>query len=357
MSCNLNLLFLPCSKMGKAMTSAAMEPNSTRLQLMGGQGSHFPDVPSGKHFYVRVQGCNSCCEVMKVVGKDGDVLIVDRNNGVQCTCIHSNATVEYTLDNEYAYRDLTEYTPLTAVEPLVWNCDTNTLSVDCSKLFNKGCGCDCEDGKTDPGHGGTGGTGGLRGERGPKGDNGVGIDTMSVSATGMLMITLENGKTFSAGKLPQAKGVPGPRGEPGEKGDKGEQGEPGKSISSVSRQGNNMIAVMSDGTQTDLGSIVGPPGPQGPAGPTGEKGEQGRDGNIPYIQYVKAGNKARIFGPADKAVTIGYMTPEDAANKKPASATVNITTDSSGTAVFPAIPDGNFLEFRVDGRLIGIGVS
>lgn len=357
MSCNLNLLFLPCSKSGCGRTSAAMEPGSTRLQLMGGHGSHFPDVPQGKHYYVKVVGCNSCCEVMKVVGKDGDVLIIDRSQGTQCSCIHSNSPVTYSLDNEYAYKDLTEYTPLVAVEPLVWNCETNTISVDCSKLFSKGCGCDCEDGTTDPGQGTAGGGQGLRGERGPKGDPGPGIENIVVSPAGMMMITLEGGRTISAGKVPQAKGLPGPRGEKGDPGERGEQGVPGRNIVSIHREGDKAIATFDDGTKSDLGSVVGPAGPQGPQGEAGPKGDPGRDGNVPYIQYVKVGNKARIFGPANKAVTIGYMTPDDAAGKKPASATVNATTDNNGTAVIPAIPDGNFLEFSVDGRLIGIGVS
>lgn len=55
---------------------------------------------------------------MKVVGKEADVLIVERDNGTQCTCIHSNSSVRYSLDNAFAYQDLQHYIPLKVTDPL-----------------------------------------------------------------------------------------------------------------------------------------------------------------------------------------------------------------------------------------------
>lgn len=362
MSCKLGLVFLPCSKTGKGFTSASLEPNGTRLQLMNGHGKQFPDIVNQGHFYVRVSGCDSCCEVMKVIGKDADVLIVDRNFGTQCTCIHSNALVQYTLDNPYAYEDLSQYIPLKVTDPLTWNCETNTIGIDCSKLFSDecgSCGCDCEGGANageGPGTSGGGGTG-LRGERGEKGDQGVGITTMTVSAAGMLLVTLSDGRTVTAGKLPTAKGTPGERGPEGPIGPQGPRGDDGKSVAGARRDGDNLILTMEDGTEVNLGSVVGPEGPQGDPGPQGAQGPKGEDGTIPYITYVMGSKKGRIFGPANTAISIGYMSKADADTLKEPQVTMQVTTDENGNAAIPPIPAGNFIEYRINGRLVGIGES
>ena len=317
----------------------------------------FPDLTDGGYFYIRVSGCKSCCEIMKVVAKDGDVLTVERNFGTQCSCIHSNATVEYSLDNAFAYKDLTQYVPIKVTDPLTWNCETNTIGVDCSKLFSKDCGCDCEGPSEPSGNIGGGGTGGLRGERGEKGDRGDGIDIMVVSATNRLLVTLTNGKVIDAGALPQAKGLPGPPGERGEKGDPGPRGEDGARVTSARREGDNLFIDTSDGQSFNAGDITGPQGPKGDRGDKGEKGDPGRDGDVPYPQYVKANKKARFFGPANKQITIRYMTMDDADSLATSGVDMNILTDGKGNATLPPIPAGNFLEFYADGRLIGIGAS
>lgn len=360
MTCKLGLVFLPCSRTGKGFTAKALEPNGTRLQLMGGHGNHFPDLSNGGHFYVRVAGCDSCCEVMKVIGKDTDVLIIDRNYGTQCTCIHSNALVQYSLDNQWAYEDLSQYIPLKVTDPLTWNCETNTLGVDCSKLFSEecgSCGCDCEGGEHAGEGNGTGGGTGLRGEKGDRGDQGIGISNMAVSAAGMLMVTLTDGRTISAGKLPQAKGVPGERGERGLPGPQGDQGEPGRSISRAERRDNKLIIVMDDGFEVDLGDVTGPPGPKGDQGEPGPKGDRGEDGKIPYIVYVAGSKNGRIFGPANTRIQVGYMTKDKADKMEVPSASVTVVTDGNGNASIPLIPAGNFIEYRVNSRLVGIGVS
>lgn len=144
MTCKLGLVFLPCSRSGRSIIAQPVEPSGTRLQLMTGGGSQFPDLSNGGYFYIRVTGCNNCCEVMKVVAKDTDVLVVERNNGTQCNCIQSNSSVVYSLDNAYAYQDLSHYIPLKVTDPLTFNCETNTIGIDCSKLPLSDCGCGCD---------------------------------------------------------------------------------------------------------------------------------------------------------------------------------------------------------------------
>lgn len=355
MSCSLGLIFLPCSRSGKGLTAKALDPDGRKLQLMAGHGSRFPDVVGGGHYYVRVEGCNSCCEVMKVVGKDADVLIVERDYGTQCNCIHSNSSVQYSLDNAFAYQDLAAYIPIKVTDPLSWNCETNTLSIDCSKLFDGSCGdcgCDCENGTPDNEVTGSGAN--LRGGKGDKGDPGVGISNITITAAGFMTVTLDNGKVIQAGKVPQAKGVPGDKGDKGDKGDQGDKGDPGKSIAGVRVDNYEMIVTMEDGTETNVGNIRGAKGDKGDPGAKGDKGDKG---DLPYVQYIQVGNKARIFGPANTNITIGYMTTDDAAANKAYSASSNARTNGNGSATIPALPAGMFLEFYADGKLVGIGSS
>ena len=101
MACDKPLIFLSCDSSGQARTAQAVNINDTVIQLMRGQGSRFPEVPNGKWFYIRVVGCDSCCETMRVVGRDGDKLHVQRGFGTQCTCIKSNSLITYTTDTQY----------------------------------------------------------------------------------------------------------------------------------------------------------------------------------------------------------------------------------------------------------------
>lgn len=353
-------MFLPCDRTGRGRLSKPLDQDQNRLHLYNGNGTLFPDISNGQHFYVRVSGCNSCCEVMKVIGKDGDILTVDRSFGTQCSCIHSNAEVVYTLDNAYAYHDLRSYIPINVTEPLMWNCETNTISVDCSKLFSNACGCNDENvvpPSSDGAQPGVAAGTGLRGERGEQGPQGIGIGTATVSATGRLLITRTDGKIIDAGALPVAKGVPGPAGERGPAGDQGPQGEDGTSVTSARQESDNLIISMSDGAEHNVGNVKGPKGDKGEKGDAGPKGDAGRDGINQYPQYVRVGDRGRIFGPSSAELKIVYITKSDAAAGKKTGATVSVQLDSLGTAVFPAIPQDNFLEFYVGSRLIGIGES
>ena len=263
MACEKPLIFLSCDSSGQARTAQAVNPNDTVIQLMRGQGSRFPEVPNGKWFYVRVVGCDSCCETMRVVGRDGDKLHVQRGFGTQCTCIKSNSLITYTTDTQYFFEDLLSVLPLNVTDPLKYNCETNTLSVDCAKLFSSKCGgCGCEGTSNtaaaeNPAPAGGGGAG-LRGPKGDKGDAGVGIQSMTVSATKRLLVTLSDGRIIDAGMVPTAAGVPGERGAPGEKGEKGEKGDAGTSLVEFTMQNGNLIAAMSNGDTKNLGSVIGP---------------------------------------------------------------------------------------------------
>lgn len=305
MSCEKPLIFLSCELSGQGRTAQAVNPKDTVIQLMNGQGSRFPQIPNGKWFYIRVVGCDSCCETMRVVGRDGDTLHVQRGFGTQCTCIKSNSLVSYTTDTQYFFEDLLSVLPLNVADPLAYNCETNTLSVDCAKLFSSKCGgCGCEGSSAAVENAPSASGSGLRGPKGDKGDAGVGIESMKVSATKRLMITFTDGRVADAGVIPTTSGVQGPRGEKGDTGERGEKGDDGVSVVEFTLQDGNLVAAMSDGNTKNLGSVVGPQGPEGPQGPQGEIGKDGYT-----FSYVEDATSAYLSGRPGASVKLVIMSP------------------------------------------------
>lgn len=78
------------------------------------------------------------------------------------------------------------------------------------------------------------------------------------------------GPTGPAGE----QGPIGPTGPSGSPGEQGPQGEQGVSVvdAQVSPNPGNLVITLSDGTQIDAGTVVGPPGPTGDQGPPGPSG-------------------------------------------------------------------------------------
>lgn len=245
MACRSNLVFLSCAQSGCGFTSKAVSDETTRIRLMRGHGKNFPKAGGGLHYYITVEGCNTCCELMRVIDKDEDTLIVERGLVSACSCIGSNAKVTYNTNNVHFFNDINNVIPLNVISPLRWDCETNTLSVDCAELFKSGCGeCGCEEGSDD--NYTTGGVG-LRGEKGEKGDTGPGIVGANVSPSGVLTFVLDNGESIVAtGRVPR-----GPRGEKGDNGATGSQGDAGTSGEATTfvggeRRGTDMVLKTAD---------------------------------------------------------------------------------------------------------------
>lgn len=350
MTCKFNLRTLPCDRLGLARTSQAIHKESTKIQLQAGGGSHFPQLDPDEYFYVKLKGCNSCCEVMKVIGVERDVLTVEREQGKQCECINANATVEYSIDNHRVYEDMMNHIPLTVTDPLVWNCENNTLSVDCTKLFSKGCGgCDCEDTDTGSSDGpsGSGVASGLRGEKGPKGDQGVGISSVAISPAGRLLITLSSGAVVDAGKLPTAKGTVGAEGPVGPRGEQGPEGEPGRGIQVARVNGDNLQITFDDGDVFDAGNVRGPQGDkgdQGDQGPKGDRGDRGLNASI-----VKAGEQYYIYYQPNTDLT--FMSEDG-------SELGTTRTDKDGLGKWAITnPTPGLVKIMVGETLVGIGAT
>lgn len=74
-------------------------------------------------------------------------------------------------------------------------------------------------------------------------------------------------------------GGPGMQGPPGPP---GMQGPPGVGIHfvGIDQGSGNLVIIFSDGTQTVVGQVVGPPGPSGPQGEVGPPGPEGPQGEV-----------------------------------------------------------------------------
>ena len=301
MACNNNLVFISCEYSGIGFTSKAVPEDATRIQLMKGHGKNFPPVTKGSHFYITVEGCNSCCETMRVVGIDGDVLEVERNLGDACTCIKSNAKVSYTSSNKEFFEDINGVIPLNVQSPLKFDCATNTLSVDCASLFKAGCGggCDCGEGGCDecgdkPNDAGT--TSGLRGPKGAKGDNG----------------------------------------ETGRQGDAGVAGDSAAKIATARADGLDLVFTLSDDSVVRAQNAI-------PAPLKGDKGDKGD----PAAQMVNADGTWYIHALKSTALRVNVNNTD-----------LPVTTNAEGLAIVDLSPyaKGSLVKIYNGTNLIGIGV-
>lgn len=338
MACNNNLVFISCEYSGIGFTSKAVPEDATRIQLMKGHGKNFPPVTKGSHFYITVEGCNSCCETMRVVGIDGDVLEVERNLGDACTCIKSNAKVSYSSSNKEFFEDINGVIPLNVQSPLKFDCDTNTLSVDCAELFNGGCGgCDCGEG-CDDNAGVNVVTGGLRGDKGDKGDPGPLPTGINVSSTGVLTFTYPDGTTIQAtGRVPKGlKGDKGDNGDPGRQGDPGAVGEAAPSVKVGRANGTDLILTMSDESQVLIKDAI----------PVPEKGDKGDKGD-PSVQIVNADGTWYVFASKNTALRVNVNNTD-----------LPVTTNDDGLAKVDLTPytKGSLVKIYNGTNLLGIGV-
>ena len=338
MACNNNLVFISCEYSGIGFTSKAVPEDATRIQLMKGHGKNFPPVTKGSHFYITVEGCNSCCETMRVVGIDGDVLEVERNLGDACTCIKGNAKVSYTSSNKEFFEDINGVIPLNVQSPLKFDCNTNTLSVDCAELFKGGCGgCDCGEG-CDDNAGVNVVTGGLRGDKGDKGDPGPLPTGINVSSTGALTFTYPDGTTIQAtGRVPKGpKGDKGDNGDPGRQGDPGAVGEAAPSVKVGRANGTDLILTMSDESQVLIKDAI----------PLSVKGDKGDKGD-PSVQMVNADGTWYVFASKNTALRVNVNNTD-----------LPVTTNDEGLAKVDLTPytKGSLVKIYNGTNLLGIGV-
>ena len=82
------------------------------------------------------------------------------------------------------------------------------------------------------------------------GTDGTGIQSVTLSADGELLVTLTDNTVTNLGN------IKGAQGEKGEKGDKGDKGDPGRGIAKTELVNGELIITYTDGTSDNLGKIT-----------------------------------------------------------------------------------------------------
>ena len=136
MACPPRYAGLPCHLSGVGFTAIPAPLGSTVLYLQGGHGAFFPALAAGQFFYAEVtDDCNACCEVVRVTANTDDQLTIVRGSPT-CDCIRSNSRVRYVSDTRDAILAIAADLPFEVQSPLVWDCNTRTLSIDCAALHD-----------------------------------------------------------------------------------------------------------------------------------------------------------------------------------------------------------------------------
>ena len=131
MTCGPRLARLACDRSGVA-TVAQRYTGGTTLALKPGGAAALPTLQAGEVMFVEVIGrdCGGCA-VFRVSAIVGESLTVDNVPGA---CLPPGTMVRYTATHPDAIKLLAAELPFEAVSPLVWDCNSRTLSLDCSDL-------------------------------------------------------------------------------------------------------------------------------------------------------------------------------------------------------------------------------
>lgn len=131
MMCGPRLARLPCNRSG-AVVVGQRYTGGTTLTLQPGGAAALPTLQNDEVFFLEVLG-NDCgdCAKFRVTAVTGEALTVDNVDGV---CLPPGTVLRYTATHPDAIKLLAAEIPFEAASPLVWDCNTNTLSLDCEAL-------------------------------------------------------------------------------------------------------------------------------------------------------------------------------------------------------------------------------
>ncbi len=133
-------------------------------------------------------------------------------------------------------------------------------------------GADGQDGKD-----GENGQDGKDGKDGQNGADGIGVSSVAISDDGSLTMTLSNGNNIELGNIRGKDGAPGANGADGKD---GQDGADGRGIESASiNEAGELVFTFTDGSTTNLGTVVGKDGKDGEDGADGQPGKDGKNGN------------------------------------------------------------------------------
>lgn len=134
MACPVIYPSLPCLLSGQGYTAQPTPLGAATLQLQNGHGAQFPALMPGQWFYAEVtDSCYQCCETVRVVGRAGDTLTIERQSNT-CGCIKANARVRYVSSSREAILAIASEVDLNAQAPLYFDCESRSLMLDMDAL-------------------------------------------------------------------------------------------------------------------------------------------------------------------------------------------------------------------------------
>ena len=124
---------------------------------------------------------------------------------------------------------------------------------------------------------------GPPGERGADGAEGRGVAGARLES-GSLVLRYTDGSEENVGRVMGEKGEPGspgPVGPQGERGAEGGQGPEGIGIAELRQVNGDLIIRTTDGLERNAGRVLGERGEPGPEGPPGKEGAEGAPSTVP----------------------------------------------------------------------------
>ena len=146
MTCPSKYAELACPLSGVGYIHTPVGIGSREIRLMKNHASNFPDLQAGEFFFAYVHdSCTKHCSKIRVVGvnKTTGTLTIETPT---TTCIPSTSRVTYESTSVEAIREIAHGVGINVVAPLVYDCDSRTLSIDCQGLRELMDNCKADNG-------------------------------------------------------------------------------------------------------------------------------------------------------------------------------------------------------------------
>lgn len=125
---------LDCCLTGTGFLHSKSGIGATELHLIKGHASHFPTLQNREFFFAYItDACTKQCTQVTVTGVDKttDTLTISPPLTV---CYSSQSRIAYDYSSVARTREIAASVGINVVSPLIYDCDTRTLSIDCQAM-------------------------------------------------------------------------------------------------------------------------------------------------------------------------------------------------------------------------------
>lgn len=125
---------LPCALTGVGFIHTPAPIGARELILNKNHGAHFPDLQGCEFFFAYItDACTNQCVKVRItaVNKTTDRLTLETP---LTACVPSLSKITYDSTSVEAIREIADGVGINVLSPLVYDCSTRTLSIDCQKM-------------------------------------------------------------------------------------------------------------------------------------------------------------------------------------------------------------------------------